>query len=928
MEQRESGVEKGAGSTGLNTHHEPAHSKKNKVENISSELQAGTNCSISHQSVFLNASQLKSSKATLFQFSPLLDEELEFICKKQQDISITLEDANETVNLDSGTDFFLFRDSENDEYKCSDLDDDSQLEYHSAEEQDYVSCNSFKQETETSETFQNTELANEDRLVDGQHSSNELEAEFSTSGYSIVGEGDNYSKIAEFPQVFQDCKCQCLNYDQEKDEASSMFYSIVNEDSFSTGKERNTSIPFSVSKTKIDEKMEVNSSTNIALKSLMATNKSFCKRNDYNATGVFQKTGNPHALHQEQTPLHSHLSCGDSEVSDSYVHNQSIIVNANKTCVYKSYSHHGRCQDAKLKYIPCLNNTASKNQSTVNQAVDATSDFRACFTTSRATNVKASVVSRAQNTVITMMSKRRPKEWLMDSHKSVACNTDWSCLPGNVEMTNSETVTVDTLENCIANNTAKCGWTSDFEGPLEWKNSTSREVNEIPNRMMQLSKEITDHLPNCCKGILQRAIKAEMQLLKFHYQMYHQCCSQTSKTLMEEKEHLKSSVIATGTSVSQVSQPQNMKASLPLVTHQMSENSDFQLWPSNKNSEEKKKDLVENSSSDTQESREDWFDATENLTVTDSSLSHKLQSLLIGTAETQTTKDRKKESKKIYCVHVGGLSPLVSESDLWLHFEKYNVSQILIREYSDSYRYASLTFKAASDAKIAVKEMNEKEIKGKAVKVRLVKTVRENGDLDHHSLVKQEHETQRQNNIEYRKNCDLTLEVPASVSAASKIPAGSPIFSKGSDVSTISLKSSLLNGPRSQCASAPSEVVSHDSRSSSRNICFEIEQEIVSEGLLPLGSVQFIPNPSATFIPPNALNLRSFRKVVKNLEELHPEISRDNILDALVETKENKGLFSGLPLSTIVEMTSSLLKKKFALKSEGKNRIEKQAVTL
>ncbi|KAF7243620.1 Craniofacial development protein 2, partial [Varanus komodoensis] len=129
----------------------------------------------------------------------------------------------------------------------------------------------------------------------------------------------------------------------------------------------------------------------------------------------------------------------------------------------------------------------------------------------------------------------------------------------------------------------------------------------------------------------------------------------------------------------------------------------------------------------------------------------------------------------------------------------------------------------------------------------------------------------------------------------------------------------------SQCASAPSEVVSHDSRSSSRNICFEIEQEIVSEGLLPLGSVQFIPNPSATFIPPNALNLRSFRKVVKNLEELHPEISRDNILDALVETKENKGLFSGLPLSTIVEMTSSLLKKKFALKSEGKNRIEKQA---
>lgn len=117
-----------------------------------------------------------------------------------------------------------------------------------------------------------------------------------------------------------------------------------------------------------------------------------------------------------------------------------------------------------------------------------------------------------------------------------------------------------------------------------------------------------------------------------------------------------------------------------------------------------------------------------------------------------------------------------------------------------------------------------------------------------------------------------------------------------------------------------------------------------------MGSVQFVPNPSATFIPPNALNLRSFRKVVKKLEDLYPELHRqvyflmvgfrrifllkvsggshllfsfsfrDKILDALVEIKENKGLLSGLSLSSIVQMTSSLLEKRFGCKSDGKQK--------
>ncbi|EHB01963.1 RNA-binding protein 44 [Heterocephalus glaber] len=63
---------------------------------------------------------------------------------------------------------------------------------------------------------------------------------------------------------------------------------------------------------------------------------------------------------------------------------------------------------------------------TVHQTVDVSTDFRACFTTSRATNARPSVVSTSSNTEVTMMSKKRPSKWQSGKQKSVACNTDWS----------------------------------------------------------------------------------------------------------------------------------------------------------------------------------------------------------------------------------------------------------------------------------------------------------------------------------------------------------------------------------------------------------------------------------------------------------------------------------------------------------------------
>lgn len=83
----------------------------------------------------------------------------------------------------------------------------------------------------------------------------------------------------------------------------------------------------------------------------------------------------------------------------------------------------GACPDAVT--------AALRRALTVNQTVDVSSDFRACFTTSRATMARPSVVSTSSNTEITMMNKRRPGECQKGRHRSVACNTDWSYSHGS-----------------------------------------------------------------------------------------------------------------------------------------------------------------------------------------------------------------------------------------------------------------------------------------------------------------------------------------------------------------------------------------------------------------------------------------------------------------------------------------------------------------
>ncbi|XP_039197876.1 RNA-binding protein 44 isoform X2 [Crotalus tigris] len=890
MECRKCRVEKDADTSPiLKVSQEATCFQKYEVDNTSSNLQMGAEYSISSQSCYLSASLLNLSKENLISSGK---EECMYIQKQQQNTSNAVETTNER-NIN--TDFCYFKNKSAN--KCNYFDDNPQSEYHSVE-QDYVdSVCSYRQKTDNSEIFQVKKMINEKNVTDHQQP-------FSTSGCE---QHYNGNEISIFPQMFQDVNYtenQHITLGEKRNESLSMFYSIVEDSThIKVNKKKNNSKLFLANKAEIEEKIKVKFLSDTTLKSVTATTKEILKTNDY-----LNKTGNPN-IYQETTLLPFSQVSHNAEDSNICAHKPSVIVNSDiKNSIYSSCEHHGNYIDNfSSTELKCITNTYHEScnnlKSAINQAIDATADFRANFTTSRAINVKSSMASKAQNTVITMMSKCRPREWLapeimpvMADYRSVACNTDWSCISGNVEMIDSQVAISDTLEDCITNGATKHGWKSKSEDPLEWSNITSKDLNEIPySSPLGTSKSVSEMLLSQDNEVpFLHLITSQ----KNENSDSHQCLSK-----MEERENSLEEKNSRVQSFIQCSGQEQQRSS-------------------------------EKGSLNTQEISEEWFDATENPTTLESSVlcADPLES---SPTETQTIDGRKHFLKNNYFVHVDGLSPSVSEVDLWLHFQKYNISEVLVCEYSENYRYASLNFKTACDAKLAVKEMNGREIKGKAMKVQLKRTIKEKGIQDNQNCMKQKWENPRplsKHRNKYQKNSDLILEVPAVISATFILPPNDPFSLKTSDVSKDDLKSPLPALPLANvfrpassevllCVSGSSKVSNSDtlfSKSLPKESSFEVDQEDTADSLLPFSSVQYTPNPSSTFLPPNTLNLRSFRKVVKKLEELYPEITRDNILDALVEIKENKGQLSGLPLSTIVQMTSSLLNKKFASKSEKK----------
>ncbi|XP_052605256.1 RNA-binding protein 44 [Peromyscus californicus insignis] len=604
-----------------------------------------------------------------------------------------------------------------------------------------------------------------------------------------------------------------------------------------------------------------------------------------------------------------------AEVEDSCIHYVKSGA-TNKTCSPD-------VKEVCLKSVP----DAASCLFTVPQTLDV----------SRGANARSSVVSTSSNTELTM-KKHHPQQ---SEKQSVACNTDWSCRQDcrDVQVAVPKESGRSLLIDCLS---------SPNENSLELrKTSDSPDKKKRPERAFQLGEEKT--LPSkCCEQTVERAVKAEMHLLDVCYQMCRHHCCHIHKLVMEsragfnrnlpsnsakkelgstllsvledlkvrymnlkEKVHkgipleelpplsMESKLLAAfsnfvsglmeeeacglsganseldNQSVPDVDTSPSLQKTLSQMSF-VSDNSHLKQDKSPINDGFKNGDinidftqlkLDDKEYKSVHQVSEDWFDATERLTGIDFS----------GTQENGTEHDgwspksplemkngELLRRSKGFLIHVGGLCPSVSEADLRSHFQKYQVSEISIYD-STNYRYASLAFTKNSNAKMAVQEMNGIEINGKSVNVRLVKIPGEHTP----PLLSKNGNSTGVNHLE-----KMTNKEGAFASSTCRLPRARP------------------RQPESE----------QDSE-------FPPLEQGVKKNCNQIESARLLPETPVPFIPPNTLNLRSFTKIMKKLAELHPEISRDHIIEALQEVRINhKGFLNGLSINTIIKMTSSFLK--------------------
>nr|XP_013800850.1 PREDICTED: RNA-binding protein 44 [Apteryx mantelli mantelli] len=859
------------------------------------DLAAEVNHSGFDQACSINASELKSSEESLPYLSSSSDADIEMYNKERTTICCACGDESEKEAAMLGracNDMrFICRVSEG--YRQSDLGEDSQLEYLSADEQDYCDRNSSSEFCKQMKTVGIKTL----KLVDPVH---EVPGNGATEEQNLVSLLEDCSPICkycisdqlcidaaapEIHQVLEDClslpayEDVSCDHEEEQTEYHSVLYESALESHTCGSKEEVCPNAF-IHDSSENEKVEDNPLIDGTQSTKMAVNEKPVKKNDRHIPSISVKRENPSFSARERSPAVATEFCKSAGETNCYRCDGSVACALGTGCagcarkdvktqcpvpeihsrenplfgleVVDKAGGNTSYLNLELECQATLNNVTSDSKVTVNQTVDASSDFRACFTTSRATSAQACLVSRAINTEITMMNKSRPVEWRRESCADVACNTDWSFVSGSTEEIWSQFT--DILEKYLDGNTATA---ESSQIQQEWNDSMPQTIQAAGcqlaekqlcrrGRGVPLNEKLSSSASSCCRKILHRAIEADLQLLNIHYRMCCHHCLKIYKLIMEEEKYfnrcnkngfanaeLNSSLLLVLEELGKNYESMKKKIEMGIPLNALPPLSvETKLFPgfssyipckdkpqavcltdggqprhctSSKTFEDHHKDQdVEYDCRKNEEVNEYWFDAKEKLTATDFSVTFD---------EKQQEKQDADDSKEVkimesanewFFILVGGLSSSVSEDDLRSHFQKYQASDILICADSANYRYAFLCFKEANKAKLAAEEMNRKEIKGKTVSVEL--------DTGENSLQK--------------------------------------------------------------------------------------------------SSAHFFPDPSDTFIPPNMLNLNSFTKLMKKLQEIHPEHSRENIIDALLEVRtNNKGILSGLSINTIVRRTSLILRK-------------------
>ncbi|KAG7331131.1 hypothetical protein KOW79_005100 [Hemibagrus wyckioides] len=588
-------------------------------------------------------------------------------------------------------------------------------------------------------------------------------------------------------------------------------------------------------------------------------------------------------------------------------------------CVNPSWSESGQStQESEFTHEGCISSTSlgepnvkttktckvSAVSLSVSQAVDASSDFRACFTSTQATEIT--------------------QDFFVKHYQDVSTGTD--LCPVNQE---TQTIQRPTSEKCTITEV----YMSDLDALCEefGKLKMMEELMCLKDKMPSAGGLRSKQQKSCGCGAVPRARWAELRLLALQFAMCQQHCwrrfytsqegetslqgieavpdamSQTLKSLEDSYLKMKRKILegipldnlkplsvdtkrltaATCYSpcliyeafLSDHLPESSFKASSLKDEGQTNQAEVLKIIATdhghvNKNTKalgrdsatltetvnSKKSKLVPGSSkppgvsSDAKHgapkdlnSSDSWFDAEEELGYAGCSCKEDRQPEL---RDHGNSKKEQNELDQCFLLCVSNLPNTVTEGDLLLWFGNYHTDQVSISNFAHT-RVAVVSVRNPDDAEAAVREMNGQSIQGHTLHVEHI------------------HKPPTDGQVTIKESCGQLVDCAPTAHKAGSV--GKWLI------------------PQSSNSNFRASRLFRCSLDKLTNICA-------------------IPTASGTCVPQHYGTMGSFDTIMAKLTERHPKIGRQQIVTALLELQAKRhGVLSGLPLRDIIDMTSELL---------------------
>ncbi|XP_007888799.2 RNA-binding protein 44 [Callorhinchus milii] len=619
----------------------------------------------------------------------------------------------------------------------------------------------------------------------------------------------------------------------------------------------------------------------------------------------------------------------------------------------------------KVKHAYCSSTDIIK----IDQGIDACTDFRVNFTIDKATMAKSSVINKAENTDITLMSKNRPTLGQSGTCRSVACNTKWSTIAFSAKAQNTQTTEIGTEEKC----TNTILQTTDLNSYLKeldanrYKTKLKKALDELAElkkkyKSIELQEQHplsgtkdVSHPSSCCSKMKQRAIKAELQLLNMQYWMCQQHCWKIHSLTIEESafSDLGSSLLDIPTEYSSAvsSVLQELKVNYESMKERVQHGISLDNLPL-LSVEIKGPSRITNFVPATlgnpklmSEHQKHLKNGTETAAV-----NVPLQGLSSGRAvgDTQDQSDHwqhatdRRVQIQTDCVNTKNLVKDPEVTDDWFDAQE-NVtasgSSSSVQGDSKSSRGlltgAEDTEKNTEAGKIRDlsfcigKSMTKESVQTRYIYVdRLSKSM--TGMEIRNLFQKYQVSGVWLGSLRSEDRCGVLRVASASLATLAvdemngrelhgkiinvhlaKVSGGHmlPVFTYSQPPAFHTVQTPDGKMLSSEVEVQQSSVVASSAPTKVPNTASH--KQVNRRKYRQMQALQGTPTTTGIFIPQNSANLSSFNKLMKTLVEMHPDTNRDAIIEALKEVKaNNKGFLNGLALNTIVQMTSAILKSR------------------